>query len=133
MKAAARRRGLLENFKKLKRNKQVTFFRKKPGRGKGNGKQQEDLSDIVKINIGIMVPDSGHLKRVRGKSLTVNVPRKYNSKHDSRGWGGEAQSTRKRYSHGTDFVTTASAFYLFILALNFSTLPSPAANFLWIS
>ena len=126
MKAAARRRGLLENLKKLKGNKQVTFFRKKPGRGKGNGKQKEDLSDIVKIDIGIMVPDSGHLKRVRGKSLTVNVPRKYNSKH-------EAQSTRKRYSHGTDFVNTASAFYLFILALNFSTLPSPAADFLWLS
>ena len=71
MKAAARRRGLLENLKKLKGNKQVTFFRKKPGRGKGNGKQKEDLSDIVKIDIGIMVPDSGHLKRVRGKSLTV--------------------------------------------------------------
>ena len=34
-------------------------------------KQQEDLSDIVKINIGVMVPDSGQLRRVRGKSLTV--------------------------------------------------------------
>ena len=30
--------------------------------------------------------------------------------------------------YGTDFVTTASAFYFFILALNFSTLPSPVAN-----
>ena len=37
--------------------------------------QQEDLSDTVKINIGIMVPDSGQLRRVRGKSLTVNVPK----------------------------------------------------------
>ena len=120
MKLAARRRGLLENLKKLKRNKRVTFFTKKPGRGKGSGKQQEDLSDIVEINIGIMVPHSGHLKRVRGRSLTVNVPEKYNSKDDSRGWGGEAQSTLKRYSSGTGFVTAASAFFL----------PSPAANFL---
>ena len=37
-----------------------------------------------------MVPDSGHLRRVRGKSLTVNVPKKYNGKHGSRGYGGES-------------------------------------------
>ena len=84
MKPAARRRGLRDNLKKLKRNKRVTFITKKPGRGIGSGKKQEDLSDIVEINIGIMVPHSGHLKRVRGRSLTVNVPKKYNSKHDSR-------------------------------------------------
>ena len=133
MKLAARRRGLLENLKKLKRNKRVTFFTKKPGRGKGSGKQQEDLMDIVKINIGIMVPNRGHLRRVRGKSLAVNVPKKYNDKHGSTGWGGEAQSTLKRYSYGTDFVTTASAFFLFILALTYSTLPSQAANFQLLS
>ena len=46
--------------------------------------------DIVKINIGIMVPDSGHLRRVRGKNLTVNVPKKYNGKHGSRGYEGES-------------------------------------------
>ena len=116
MKLAARRRGLRENLKKLKRNKRVTFITKKPSRGIGSGKQQEDLSDIVEINIGIMVPHSGHLKRVQGRSLTENLPKKYNSRHDSRSWGGEAQSTLKRYSYGTDFVTTASAFYLFTLA-----------------
>ena len=45
----------------------------------------------------------------------------------------KAQSTLKRYSYGTDFLTVASAFYLFILALNYTTLPSPAANFLLLS
>ena len=64
-----------KEFKETKEKQRATFFRKKPGRGKGSGKQQEDLSDIVKINIGIMVPDSGQLRRVRGKSLTVNVPK----------------------------------------------------------
>ena len=66
------------SFKELKETKEkqrATFFRKKPGRGRGNGKQQEDLSETVKINIGIMVPDSVQLKRVRGKSLTVKVPK----------------------------------------------------------
>ena len=48
-----------KQFKETKEKQRATFFRKKPGRGKGNGKQQEDLSDIVKINSGIMVPDSG--------------------------------------------------------------------------
>ena len=64
-----------KEFKETKEKQWATFFRKKRGRGKGSGKQQEDLSDIVKINIGIMVPDSGQLRRVRGKSLTVNVPK----------------------------------------------------------
>ena len=58
-----------------KAKQRATFFRKKPGTGKGSGKQQEDLSDIVKIYIGVMVPDTGQLRRVRGKSLTVNVPK----------------------------------------------------------
>ena len=75
MKPAGRRICLLKNLKKRKRNNGPRFFRKKPSRGKGSGKQQEDLSDIVKINIGIMVPDSSQLRRVRGKSLTVNVPK----------------------------------------------------------
>ena len=52
-----------KEFKETKEKQWATFFRKKPGRGKGSGKQQEDLTDIVKINIGIMVPDSG-LRRV---------------------------------------------------------------------
>ena len=52
-----------KEFKETKEKQRATFFRKKPGRGKGSGKQQGDLSDIVKINIGIMVPDSG-LRRV---------------------------------------------------------------------
>lgn len=64
-----------KEFKETKQKKQAMFLRKKPGKGKGSGKQQEDLSDIVKINIGIMVPDSGQLRRVREKSLTVNVPK----------------------------------------------------------
>ena len=64
-----------KEFKEMKEKQWATFFRKKPGRVKGSGKQQEDLSDIVKINIGIMVPDRGQLRRVRGKSLTVNVPK----------------------------------------------------------
>ena len=64
-----------KEFKEMKEKQWATFFRKKPGRVKGSGKQQEDLSDIVKINIGIMVPDSGQLRRVHGKSLTVNVPK----------------------------------------------------------
>ena len=53
----------IKEFKETKEKQRATFFRKKPGRGKGSGKQQEDLTDIVKINIGIMVPDSG-LRRV---------------------------------------------------------------------
>ena len=53
-----------KEFKETKEKQWATFFRKKRGRGKGSGKQQEDLSDIVKINIGIMVPDSGQLGRV---------------------------------------------------------------------
>ena len=64
-----------KEFKETKEKQRVTFFRKKPGRGKGSGKQQEDLNDTVKINIGIMVPDSVQLRRVRGKSLTVKVPK----------------------------------------------------------
>ena len=64
-----------KEFKETKEKQRATFFKKKPGRGKGSDKQQEDLSDVVKINIGIMVPDSGQLRRVRGKSLTVNVPK----------------------------------------------------------
>ena len=64
-----------KEFKETKEKQWATFFRKKPGREKGSGKQQEDLSDIVKINIGIMVPDSSQLRRVRGKSFTVNVPK----------------------------------------------------------
>ena len=64
-----------KEFKETKERQGATFFRKKPCRGKGSGKQQEDLSDIVKINIGIMVPDSGQLERVRGKCLTVNGPK----------------------------------------------------------
>ena len=59
----------------MKEKQRATFFRKKPGRAKGSGKQQEDLRNIVKINIGIMVPDSGQLRRVRGKRLTINVPK----------------------------------------------------------
>ena len=65
----------LKEFKETIEKQWGTFFRKKPGREKGSGKQQEDLSDIVKINIGIMVPDSSQLRRVRGKSVTVNVPK----------------------------------------------------------
>ena len=53
-------------FKETKEKQRATFSRKKPGRGKVSGKQQEDLSDIGKIKIGIMVPDSGQLRRVRG-------------------------------------------------------------------
>ena len=64
-----------KEFKETKEKQRGTFFRKKPGRGKGSGKQQEDLNDTVKINIGIMVPDSVQLRRVRGKSLTVKVPK----------------------------------------------------------
>ena len=64
-----------KEFKETKEKQWATFFRKKPGREKGSGKQQEDLSDIVKINISIMVLDSGQLRRVRGKSLTVNIPK----------------------------------------------------------
>ena len=64
-----------KEFKETKEKQRATFFRKKPSRGKGSGKQQEDLSDTVKINIGIMVPDSVQLRRVRGKSLTVKVPK----------------------------------------------------------
>ena len=71
-----------KEFKETKEKQRATFFRKKPGRGKGSGKQQEDLNDTVKINIGIMVPVSVQLRRVRGKSLTVKVP-----KNASRGWG----------------------------------------------
>ena len=84
-----------KEFKERKEKQRATFFRKKPGRGKRSGKQQEDLSDIVKINIGIMVPDSGQLRRVRGKSLTVNVPK--NATASMLLEGGEAQSTLKRY------------------------------------
>ena len=132
MKLAARRRGLLENLKKLKRSKRVTFFTKKPSRGKGSGKQQEDLMDIVKIKVSVLWYRIA-VRRVRGKNLTVNVPKKYNGKHGSRGYGGESSKHQSRYSYGTDFLTTASAFYLFILALNYTTLPSPAANFLLLS
>ena len=57
-----------KEFKEMKEKQRATFLRKKRGRGKGSGKQQEDLSDIVKINIGIMVPDSGQLRRVQGKA-----------------------------------------------------------------
>ena len=64
-----------KEFKETKEKQRATLFTKKPGKGKGSGKQQEDLSDIVKIKIGIMVPDSGQLRRVGGKSLTVNVPK----------------------------------------------------------
>ena len=64
-----------KEFKETKEKQWATIFRKKPGRVKGSGKQQEDLSDIVKINIGIMVLDSSQLRRVQGKSLTVNVPK----------------------------------------------------------
>ena len=63
-----------KEFKETKEKQRATFFRKKPGRGKGSGKQQEDLND-TKITIGIMVPDSVQLRRVRGKSLTVKVPK----------------------------------------------------------
>ena len=45
-----------KEFKETKEKQRATFFGKKPGRGKGSGKQQEDLSDIVKINMGIRVP-----------------------------------------------------------------------------
>ena len=67
MKPVARRLCLLI----IERNERETtshVFRKKPGKAKGSTKQQEDLSDIVKNYIGIMVPDSGKLRRVRGKS-----------------------------------------------------------------
>ena len=50
-------------------------FQKETWQRKRERQQQEDLSDTVKINIGIMVPDSGQLRRVQGKSLTVNVPK----------------------------------------------------------
>ena len=63
-----------KEFKETKEKQWASFFRKIRGRGKGSGKQ-EDLSDIVKINIGIMVPDSSQLRRVQGKSLTANVPK----------------------------------------------------------
>ena len=89
MKLAARRRGLLENLKKLKRSKRVTFFTKKPSRGKGSGKQQENLMDIVKIKVSVLWYRIA-VRRVRGKNLTVNVPKKYNGKHGSRGYGGES-------------------------------------------
>ena len=36
-----------KEFKETKEKQRATFFRKKPGRGKGSGKQKEDLSDIV--------------------------------------------------------------------------------------
>ena len=64
-----------KEFNETKEKQRATFFRKKPGKEKGCGKQQEDLSDTVKINTGLMVLDSGELRRVREKSLTVNVPK----------------------------------------------------------
>ena len=75
-----------KEFKETKEKQRATFFRKEPGRGKGSGKQQEDLSDTVKINIGIMVPDSSAKESAR-KKLNSKGPEKCDSKHASRGWG----------------------------------------------